>query len=287
MSDITISYKGNSIATMDASGTKTLLTEGKYCEDDIDVVYVKPASPSGTKQISITQNGTTTEDVAAYASAEISVSVSGSSFDYTDPSQPSGAFTSNATSGWPYMFAGRTGITSISMPLLQTIPGQMFFNATGPTSINLPIAQIASVTQQAFSGCTNLQGLVLPSATNPPYASYFYGCSNLEYIDLKVTGFMQNQTFTNDAKLETIILRHTSVVSLGHTNSFNGTPFASGGTGGHIYIPKALYDALGTGTNDYKAASNWSTINGYGTITWHAIEGSYYETHYADGTVIS
>ncbi len=42
MSDITINYKGSSIATMDASGTKTLLTEGKYCEDDIEVVYVKP-----------------------------------------------------------------------------------------------------------------------------------------------------------------------------------------------------------------------------------------------------
>lgn len=43
MSDITISYKGSSIATMDATGTKTLLTEGKYCEDDIEVAYVKPS----------------------------------------------------------------------------------------------------------------------------------------------------------------------------------------------------------------------------------------------------
>lgn len=43
MSDITINYKGSAIATMDASGTKTLLTEGKYCEDDITVDYVKPS----------------------------------------------------------------------------------------------------------------------------------------------------------------------------------------------------------------------------------------------------
>lgn len=42
MSDITINYKGSAIATMDASGTTSLLTEGKFCEDDIDVVYVKP-----------------------------------------------------------------------------------------------------------------------------------------------------------------------------------------------------------------------------------------------------
>lgn len=43
MSDITVSYKGNSIATMDSSGTKTLETQGKYCEDDITLAYVKPS----------------------------------------------------------------------------------------------------------------------------------------------------------------------------------------------------------------------------------------------------
>lgn len=35
------------------------------------------STPTGTKQISITQNGTTTEDVSAYANAEITVNVSG------------------------------------------------------------------------------------------------------------------------------------------------------------------------------------------------------------------
>ena len=40
-------------------------------------VEVAVPQPSGTKQISITQNGTTTENVADYASAEISVNVSG------------------------------------------------------------------------------------------------------------------------------------------------------------------------------------------------------------------
>ena len=75
MSDISINYKGSSIATMDASGTKTLLTEGKYCEDDIEVVYTKPASPTGTKQLTITANGTTTEDVTNYANAEITANV--------------------------------------------------------------------------------------------------------------------------------------------------------------------------------------------------------------------
>ena len=43
MSEVNISYKGNSIATMDASGTKTLQTSGKYCEDNIQVVYTRPS----------------------------------------------------------------------------------------------------------------------------------------------------------------------------------------------------------------------------------------------------
>lgn len=77
MADVTIKYKGQSIATMDASGSKTLGTRGKYCEGDIAVEYAKPAGPSGTKQINITQNGTTTEDVAAYANAAITVDVQG------------------------------------------------------------------------------------------------------------------------------------------------------------------------------------------------------------------
>lgn len=42
MADITISYKGNTIAEISASGTTTLETAGKYCEDDITIEYVRP-----------------------------------------------------------------------------------------------------------------------------------------------------------------------------------------------------------------------------------------------------
>lgn len=43
MADVNITYKGASIATMDASGTKTLNTQGKYCKGDILVAYTKPS----------------------------------------------------------------------------------------------------------------------------------------------------------------------------------------------------------------------------------------------------
>ena len=42
MADVTITYKGANIATMDATGSKTLQTAGTYCEGDIGVEYVKP-----------------------------------------------------------------------------------------------------------------------------------------------------------------------------------------------------------------------------------------------------
>lgn len=43
MADVTIKYRGSGIATMSASGTKTLGTEGKYCDSNIVVEYSKPA----------------------------------------------------------------------------------------------------------------------------------------------------------------------------------------------------------------------------------------------------
>lgn len=44
MSDIAITYKNNTIAQMSASGTKTLLTTGKFCTDDITINYLRPSA---------------------------------------------------------------------------------------------------------------------------------------------------------------------------------------------------------------------------------------------------
>jgi hypothetical protein len=43
MADVTVKYKGSTIAEMSEEGTKTLKTSGKYCEGDITVSYVPPA----------------------------------------------------------------------------------------------------------------------------------------------------------------------------------------------------------------------------------------------------
>lgn len=45
--DISITYEDTEIATMSESGTKTLKTSGKYCTDDITIVYTKQGGGGG------------------------------------------------------------------------------------------------------------------------------------------------------------------------------------------------------------------------------------------------
>lgn len=76
-----------SISGGSSLGTKSITANGTYnaSSDSLDgysqvtVNVPQGVTPTGTKQISITQNGTTTEDVTNYASAEITVNVSGGS----------------------------------------------------------------------------------------------------------------------------------------------------------------------------------------------------------------
>lgn len=52
MADVSISYKNAEIATMSASGSKTLLTEDCFCEGNIVITYAKPGGGGGeTKRV--------------------------------------------------------------------------------------------------------------------------------------------------------------------------------------------------------------------------------------------
>lgn len=136
--------------------------------------------------------------------------------------------------------------------------------------------------QNAFRQCRYLTSARFPALTSYHSTSYvFYmptsGTRKLALIDWGLANVPGNWA-TNCTNLKTIILRKSTIATLANTNSFNGTPLASGGSGCTIYIPKALYDHLGdNSSSDYKKASNWSTIDARGTITWAKIEGSIYE----------
>lgn len=132
--------------------------------------------------------------------------------------------------------------------------------------------------------------IALPGFVGNTYSAgfAFNGSTTLQVVDFgtKISR-LYDHFFNGATNLDTLIIRKTSIPTMHNASALSNTKFKSGGTGGTIYIPKALYDHLGDGSSsDYKAATNWSTIDGYGTITWAQIEGSIYETQYADGTPI-
>lgn len=157
------------------------------------------------------------------------------------------------------------GVTSIRFPDLVTVWGSY------------------GVANSQFSVAVFEKPLTITSS------ELLYHCTKLTTVDMNLGAKLgSNYAFEGDSLLTTLILRNTTLYGLNALNHFNGTPFANGGSGGTIYIPKVLYDHLGDGSSsDYQAVTNWSALYGYGTVTWAQIEGSQYENYYADGTPIS
>ena len=151
------------------------------------------------------------------------------------------------------------------------------------TSAHFPNAYLEKVNygwqgSRAFINCTSLTDVYIPLFPTIQ-EQMFLGCSALAVLDLPSVTRIRARGFESCSALETIVLRASSVAVLENTSAFAGTRFASGGVGGTIYIPETLYNHLGDSTSDdYKTATNWATIDGYGTITWAKIEGSVYDT---------
>lgn len=217
-------------------------------------------TPTGTKEITIIENGTTTEDVTNYANAQITVNVSSSSGD---------------TNLYEKILA-RTVSGAVHDDTIKEVGERAFAGCSQITSLYLGGLTKLNGSRQ-FIECGNLQIAVLPKYTGTSTGSTFNTCAKLTTADLKCN--IAANYFANSANFTTLILRNTSVATLAKTNAFNNTTFKSGGTGGTLYVPQSLISS-------YQSASIWSTILGYTNNQILPIEGSIYETQYADGTPI-
>lgn len=238
------------------------------------------SSPTGTKQISITQNGTTTEDVASYANAEITVNVQ-SSTDYLAQLNNNTLTTYSDASiinVREYMFVGATNLENINLSEATILGGNSLKGCTKLKNIHFP--KVYECRSLCMSECSLLETIVLPALkyantgvmkTNPVLTAVDIGKTALTANDM----YLGQQVFQNDSALAVLVLRSNTAYALQNINTFSGTPFASGGSGGTLFVPSALI-------SNYQSATNWSTILGYANNSIQAIEGSAYETKHVD-----
>lgn len=243
---------------------------------------------SGTK--SITANGTNI-DVSVFSAVDVSVSGGGLTDDqFVDHAYPQGAFVTSYSGTIPaHTFRERTGITSFTGNSVTAISQYAFYHCTALESVSIPNCTNASGTNM-FDGCTALKGIALPSVSADIYGNAFNGCTALKYIDFGPSFGRINASnaLNNCSSLTMVVIRKTSVSALNNINNFNGTPFASGGSGGTLYVPNSL-------VSSYQSASGWSTILGYTNNQIKSIESTHTDPtapidltlYYADGTPIT
>ena len=217
----------------------------------------------------------------------------------TDYSLPSGVNSVRA-----YLFAGSKNLKTADLSALDvngggTIGSSAFYQCEKLESVVFPSDQavgswVSWIGSRAFSGCKSLKEVYIPTpGTFGSPATYlfenctaltefvaplirtsttsgmFKGCSALTLVDVMGGGLGQTY-FERCSSLTTLVLRNDTVVTLANINAFQGTPFASGGTGGTVYVPAALIES-------YQTATNWSTLYAAGTCNFVAIERSEYE----------
>ena len=177
MADVTLTYKGSTIAEMNATGSKTLKTSGKYCEGDIGVSYVKPegvTSDELAKKI-ITREGNITE-----LPSGITKIGNCAFYNYTNlalTSLPSGI-----TSIGDYAFHLCNNLALTSLPEGITSIGNYTFSGCKKLSLTSLPSSVTSIENYAFRYCISLTTLTFKGTPTGISDSAFYSCDNLTDI---------------------------------------------------------------------------------------------------------
>ena len=293
----TVNYKGQDITTVE-NQTKTLLTQGKYLEGDIVLTDVS-GSDEDTLLLALRNQVTSVSDdtLTSIRSYGLAYMTALTSVDFPNlQTINSYAFYNDydlVMEGWQF-------------PKAKTIGNYAFRYCYGLTGeVTLP-STVTSIGQYSFASCKNMTKFVANGAITTLGTYTFVGasadhkmtmtechmpnlgtsialnlnwgsttaanaCQQLEVVDIGKAKSIAANTFANCYKLDTLIMRRTSVTTCANVSAFLNTPLRGySSRTATIYVPENLIDS-------YKAASVWKTIDGYGYVTWKKLEGSIYE----------
>lgn len=150
-----------------------------------------------------------------------------------------------ATSIGKSAFKRCTNLISASFPLATTIGDEVFNSCYKLTSASFPVA--TSVAKEMFQGCSALLSASFPAAVSIAQMA-FYNCSKLTSLSFPAATSIDAGAFGGCRALTSLILGNTAqVVTLTASSAFNNA------TAAIIYVPDELVE-------DYKAATNWSTL---------------------------
>ena len=194
--------------------------------------------------------------------------------------------------GWPfpkaktignYAFRYCYGLTGeVTLPSTVTSIGQYSFASCKNMTKFTATGAISTLGTYTFVGASadhkmNVEEIHLPNLGTGIAINLNFGsttaanaCQKLKVLDLGKAKSIAANSFANCYALDTLILRRTSMTTLANVSAFLNTPMRGRNSQtGTIYVPESLIDT-------YKAGSVWSTLFGYGYVTFKKIEGSAY-----------
>lgn len=201
-----------------------------------------------------------------------------------DNDQLTAVYAPNAISARAYAFDGCTHVESCDFTNLEQVDSYTF-RYFGQES-SLSVLHLPKLTNQLGGSSFSYMGtsthpvtIVLPKIQRLQSSSFSY--TYFDAVDLGPALYQIGTYCFRGGKCPLVILRRaSSLIGLDNANAL--TAFGATTT---VYIPKALYDHLGDGSSlDYKAQASWKAKAA--SVQWACIEGSQYETAYADGTPI-
>lgn len=176
----------------------------------------------------------------------------------------------------PYALHNTSGITTVILPNVTALDQRAFNGVATIETLSLPSVQ--DIGAYAFGYLNKLTELYLPSLGSGALTNEFYvfqDCTRLVTLDLgHVSGSITGASLQGCSSLVSLILRGSSVLSLGNVNVFNSTKYATSGSGGaYVYVPSSLISS-------YQSATNWTTLYAAHSDMFRALED-----YTVDGTV--